>query len=156
MGQKHNRRRNRPRPRHRYPLQQHQQQAQLQPATRDNVLYYSNVAANYNHSYHNRSPSSSSSITSLSSPASSASLMTTPLLGPAMLPHAQPWHHRYMPWQDQDKMNYIQEQSCQPIKAAATLEEEQCRLFGGEPGDDPALCYRMLEYFGGLDFILNT
>ena len=33
------------------------------------------------------------------------------------------------------------------------LEEEQCRLFGGEPGDDPDLCYRMLEYFGGLDYI---
>lgn len=32
-------------------------------------------------------------------------------------------------------------------------ETEQCRLFGGEPGDDVGLCYRMLEYFGGLDYI---
>ncbi|BCR86609.1 uncharacterized protein ACHE_30596S [Aspergillus chevalieri] len=33
------------------------------------------------------------------------------------------------------------------------FETEQCRLFGGEPGDDVGLCYRMLEYFGGLDYI---
>ncbi|EAA65663.1 hypothetical protein AN0833.2 [Aspergillus nidulans FGSC A4] len=33
------------------------------------------------------------------------------------------------------------------------METEQFRLFGGEPGDDVDLCYRMLEYFGGLDFI---
>lgn len=33
------------------------------------------------------------------------------------------------------------------------IEAEQCRLFGGEPGDDVGLCYRMLEYFGGLDYI---
>ena len=33
------------------------------------------------------------------------------------------------------------------------LEKEQLRLFGGEPGDDVNLCYRMLEYFGGLDYI---
>lgn len=34
-----------------------------------------------------------------------------------------------------------------------SLEAEQYRLFGGEPGDDVGLCYRMLEYFGGLDYI---
>lgn len=33
------------------------------------------------------------------------------------------------------------------------LETEQCRLFGGVPGDDVSLCHRMLEYFGGLDYI---
>lgn len=33
------------------------------------------------------------------------------------------------------------------------IEAEQCRLFGGEPGDDVSLCYRMLEYFGQLDYI---
>ena len=33
-------------------------------------------------------------------------------------------------------------------------EAEQCRLFGGDPGDDPGLCDRMLEYFGGLDYIV--
>lgn len=33
------------------------------------------------------------------------------------------------------------------------FETQQCRLFGGEPGDDVSLCYRMLEYFGGLEYI---
>ena len=33
------------------------------------------------------------------------------------------------------------------------IEADQYRLFGGEPGDDVSLCYRMLEYFDGLDYI---
>lgn len=41
-------------------------------------------------------------------------------------------------------------------QAKGGLEAEQCRLFGGEPGDDVSLCYRMLEYFGGLDYIDST
>ena len=36
---------------------------------------------------------------------------------------------------------------------AAKLEAQQIQLFGGEPGDDVELCYKMLEYFGGLDYI---
>jgi len=39
---------------------------------------------------------------------------------------------------------------------SSTVEAAQCRLFGGEPGDDVALCERMLEYFGGLDYIDST
>jgi hypothetical protein len=39
------------------------------------------------------------------------------------------------------------------LEEAAKLEREQIKLFGGVPGDDVGLCYRMLEYFGGLDFI---
>ncbi|OAX77591.1 hypothetical protein ACJ72_08109 [Emergomyces africanus] len=39
------------------------------------------------------------------------------------------------------------------IQDAARLEADRFRLFGGEPGDDVALCYRMLEYFGRLDYI---
>lgn len=42
-----------------------------------------------------------------------------------------------------------------PRFESARLEAEQYRLFGGEPGDDVGLCYRMLEYFDGLDYI-NT
>lgn len=33
------------------------------------------------------------------------------------------------------------------------LEEEQIKLFGGEPGDDPNLCFRMLEAFGRMEWI---
>ena len=36
---------------------------------------------------------------------------------------------------------------------AARLEAAQIKLFGGVPGDDVGLCWSMLEYFGGLDFI---
>lgn len=56
----------------------------------------------------------------------------------------QHWHNRYMSWQARER---------QQQEAAKQLEADQCRLFGGEPGDDVSLCYKMLEYFGGLDYI---
>ncbi|KAE8380653.1 hypothetical protein BDV26DRAFT_128009 [Aspergillus bertholletiae] len=60
-------------------------------------------------------------------------------LNPISVPFAPTWHHGYTTWQKRDR--------------TLRLEVEQCRLFGGEPGDDVGLCYRMLEYFGGLDYI---
>ncbi|KAL4809177.1 hypothetical protein BDV18DRAFT_76287 [Aspergillus unguis] len=52
--------------------------------------------------------------------------------------------YRGLTWQDRELI----------VKPkTAMLETEQYRLFGGEPGDDMGLCYRMLEYFGGLDYI---
>ena len=57
---------------------------------------------------------------------------------------AQHWQNRYVAWQRRDKAQKDE---------AAKLEADRVRLFGGEPGDDPTLCYRMLEFFGGLDFI---
>jgi hypothetical protein len=39
------------------------------------------------------------------------------------------------------------------MEETAKLELERIKLFGGVPGDDVGLCYRMLEFFGGLDFI---
>ena len=57
---------------------------------------------------------------------------------------APPWQYGYTAWQTRER----------PLRLeSAGLEEAQCRLFGGEPGDDVSLCYRMLEYFGGLDYI---
>ncbi|RHZ66815.1 hypothetical protein CDV55_102243 [Aspergillus turcosus] len=53
-------------------------------------------------------------------------------------PSAQTWHHGY---------------SGRQVRERKSPLEEQYRLFGGEPGDDVDLCYRMLEYFGGLDYI---
>ncbi|KAF7160489.1 hypothetical protein CNMCM5623_006088 [Aspergillus felis] len=55
------------------------------------------------------------------------------------IPFAQTWHHGYS--------------GRQVREGKSPLEAEQYRLFGGEPGDDVDLCYRMLEYFGGLDYI---
>lgn len=59
---------------------------------------------------------------------------------------APTWHNGYMTWQRRERT---------PRFESARLEAEQYRLFGGEPGDDVGLCYRMLEYFDGLDYI-NT
>lgn len=53
-------------------------------------------------------------------------------------------HNRYTAWLEQDRVRKEQ---------AAKFEAQQIQLFGGEPGDDVDLCFRMLEYFGGLDYI---
>ena len=58
---------------------------------------------------------------------------------------APTWHHGYAAWGERERRLQVEE--------ADKLETEQCRLFGGVPGDDVNLCYRMLEYFGGLDYI---
>lgn len=57
---------------------------------------------------------------------------------------AKLWQNRYTAWRERDRMEK---------EHAAKLEAQQIQLFGGEPGDDVELCYRMLEYFGGLDYI---
>lgn len=49
-----------------------------------------------------------------------------------------------MAWQIRDKRQREEKEK---------IEAEQRRIFGGEAGDDVELCYRMLEYFGGLDYI---
>lgn len=56
---------------------------------------------------------------------------------------APTWHHGYPAWSRRERN----------VRLEAGLEAQQCRLFGGVPGDDVGLCYRMLEYFGGLDYI---
>ncbi|KAA8651550.1 hypothetical protein EYZ11_010822 [Aspergillus tanneri] len=57
---------------------------------------------------------------------------------------APTWHNGYMIWQKRDRTSRLE---------AVELEAERYRVFGGVPGDDVGLCYRMLEYFGGLDYI---
>jgi hypothetical protein len=53
------------------------------------------------------------------------------------------WHKRFSGWQE----------AADREDQAARLEARQIQLFGGEPGDDVELCYRMLEYFEGLDYV---
>jgi len=53
------------------------------------------------------------------------------------------WHDGYQEWRSRERK----------LRKEVEMEAEQCRLFGGVPGDDVSLCYRMLEYFGGLDYI---
>jgi len=104
-----------------------------------------------NQSSSDRSHLSDSSITSNTAPPSPGTsysgtrtaLATNVKLRPTGLT-ANHWQNRYVAWQKRDKTQK---------EEAAKLEAEQIKLFGGVPGDDVGLCYRMLEYFGGLDFI---
>ena len=57
---------------------------------------------------------------------------------------ARHWHNRYVAWERRDKAQRDE---------AKSIEAEQYRLFGGEPGDDVTLCYKMLEYFDSMDYI---
>ncbi|KAJ5131302.1 uncharacterized protein N7515_007341 [Penicillium bovifimosum] len=59
---------------------------------------------------------------------------------------APSWHYGYTAWQTRERS----------LRMESDGLEECCRLCGGEPGDDPSLCYRMLEYFAGLDYIEST
>ncbi|KAJ5819263.1 hypothetical protein N7474_004854 [Penicillium riverlandense] len=67
-----------------------------------------------------------------------------PSRGPPGLGTPAPlWHYGYSTWRTREGVP----------DTSSTVETAQCRVFGGEPGDDVALCERMLEYFGGLDYI---
>ncbi|KAJ5919460.1 hypothetical protein N7454_009295 [Penicillium verhagenii] len=77
------------------------------------------------------------------SPATSHSTACIQRGTPVPIP-APTWHYGYSAWQIRETKPQLQ---------LGGLEDEQYRLFGGEPGDDVTLCYRMLEYFGGLDYI---
>ncbi|EEQ33685.1 conserved hypothetical protein [Microsporum canis CBS 113480] len=72
------------------------------------------------------------------------------------VPSAQLWHNRYLAWHGRSTSTTSSSSTSTTQgqrREATKLEVEQCRLFGGEPGDDVTLCFRMLEFFSGLDFI---
>lgn len=54
------------------------------------------------------------------------------------------WHNRYAAWQNRELAQR---------KEAVKIEAEQIKLFGGEPGDDISLCYKMMEVFEGMNWI---
>jgi len=56
------------------------------------------------------------------------------------------WHNRYNAWQVRERRQREESEK---------LEAEKRRIFGDGSGDgeDEVLCVKMLEYFGGLDFI---
>lgn len=54
------------------------------------------------------------------------------------------WHNRFVVWQNRDVAQK---------REAVKIEAEQIKLFGGEPGDDVGLCYKMLEVFEGMNWI---
>ena len=68
---------------------------------------------------------------------------------------ARHWHNRYLAWQGREKKQREERER---------LREEERRIFGGEEGEgddgdecdgcgDGGLARRMLEFFGGLDFL---
>lgn len=62
---------------------------------------------------------------------------------------ARHWHNRYMAWLVREKRQR---------EELARLEEEKRRIFGvisgaGPDVEEDGLCEKMLEYFGGLDFV---
>ena len=59
---------------------------------------------------------------------------------------ARHWHDRYQAWQARERRQR---------EESARLEAEKRRIFGDDDGsgEDDGLCVKMLEYFGGLDFI---
>ncbi|KAJ5983315.1 hypothetical protein N7481_005414 [Penicillium waksmanii] len=135
MGQRHNRRRTRPRYRNQS-SDRHGISAStcLQPLDSPSLVP-SSTWTSPSPSISSESPPTNYTIPACISPGSPV---------PANL--APTWHYGYTAWQIRDNVP----------RANGGLEAEQCRLFGGEPGDDVSLCYRMLEYFGGLDYIDST
>lgn len=130
MGQRHNRRRTRPRSHQRNNLSQDSSGSTIIPTPSSPILVPSSI---WSANIHSSVPASSITTAACISP---GSLDLQPL--------APTWHFGSTAWQ-------IREGTLQ--READGLESEQYRLFGGEPGDDVSLCYRMLEYFGGLDYI---
>jgi len=59
---------------------------------------------------------------------------------------ARHWHNRYNAWQIRERKQGEESEK---------LQAEKRRIFGDGTGDgeDEVLCVKMLEYFGGLDFI---
>jgi len=81
---------------------------------------------------------------------SPASLPTERFISPTMLfPSnssvvARHWQNRYTAWQNREAAQR---------REAAKIEAEQIKLFGGEPGDDVSLCYKMMEVFEGMNWV---
>lgn len=59
---------------------------------------------------------------------------------------ARHWQNRYTAWQNRELAQR---------KEAAKIEEEQIKIFGGEPGeaDDAGLCGKMMQVFEGMEWI---
>ncbi|KAJ5578529.1 uncharacterized protein N7459_007493 [Penicillium hispanicum] len=130
MGQRHNRRRTRPRSRNRNSLNQETPASTITQAPGSALAIPSSIWS--------PQPTPAKSVA-----ASYQSVACISPGSPAQVP-APTWHYGYMAWQIRETV---------PRWEAGGLEAEQYRLFGGQPGDDMSLCDRMLEYFGGLDYI---
>ena len=60
---------------------------------------------------------------------------------------ARHWHNTYLTWQARERKQKEERER---------LQQEQRRIFGGDSQDgedEDGLCSRMMEYFGGLDYL---
>ena len=60
---------------------------------------------------------------------------------------ARHWHNRYIAWQARERRQREEKER---------LRQEQRRIFGGDSQDgeeEDGLCSKMMEYFGGLDYL---
>jgi hypothetical protein len=97
---------------------------------------YANYAPSLNSSYSLPSSTPADTLTHTQTPSS--------LRYPNASLSSKYWHNRYTAWQSREVG-----QSKGPVR----IEDEQIKLFGGEPGDDVGLCYKMLEVFEGMNWI---
>jgi len=89
------------------------------------------------------SPSGPFDLSSSISPTPSGSLPQSLLSSQSSI-SARHWQNRYTAWQNREVAQK---------REAIKIEAEQLKLFGGEPGDDVGLCYKMLEVFEGMEWI---
>lgn len=95
----------------------------------------------------------STSMSNVISPA--ASLMSNLQTTYAPLPPSASSFDAVGPTQSTFRLNALTVNHAGPAaeRKAAMIEAERLRLFGGVPGDDEGLCYKMLEVFGSLDYM---
>jgi hypothetical protein len=84
-----------------------------------------------------------------SSPLSPASIPYSRTIKPPQPPlsnsiSARHWQNRYTAWQNREAAQRREE---------SRIEAEQLKIFGGEPGDDTGLCFKMMEAFEGMEWV---
>ena len=126
MAHKHNRRRVRPRSR------QHKKSEIDEP----NLPWFDLESSTSLNGYSSDSSSSSGSSKSIATHLSLSSNTNSV--------SARHWQNRYVAWRNRDEAQR---------REAAKIEEQQLKLFGGEPGDDIDLCFKMMEVFEGMEWV---
>ena len=86
----------------------------------------------------------SSDYSSTSSSTSSTKSVTKHLLSSNASISAHHWQNRYTAWQNREAAQR---------REALKIEEHQLKVYGGEPGDDVGLCFKMEEAFEGMDWV---
>jgi hypothetical protein len=108
----------------------------IRPRSRKNAVGFDSLT----------SPASSlfDSSAALSAYSAASASISPPYLSQSNSINARHWHNRYIVWQNRESAQR---------REASRIEAEQLKIFGGEPGDDTGLCYKMLEAFEGMEWV---